>query len=223
MGLDCKWCWLLRMRGEFCACLKTNLSVGPLSLCVDCTVALRVLASGLGLWRVPLEGTAKLKTLVQRWHSNAEPWEALGVQVGLHARRHAVGALEASPSATKAITAIPEPPRVSHAKTFIKLLCASKNCTILFALGRPAAIAVTASHSILISSAKSFGIWRTSVCKCHVNSLSDEFTLLHIYNPPPLLFFCCPMRCERWLRFPLTHSYFVPWRHTVILGGWGHR
>lgn len=82
--------------------LQTYLSVGPLSLRVDGAVALGVLTGRLGLWRVPLEGAAKLKTLVLCWHGDAEPREALGVQVGLHARRHAVGALEASPPATQA-------------------------------------------------------------------------------------------------------------------------
>lgn len=58
---------------------------------------------------MPLEGTAELETLVLCWHGDAEPREALGVQVGLHARRHAVGALETSPPATQGVTAGPEP------------------------------------------------------------------------------------------------------------------
>lgn len=85
----------------FGASSHTYLSVGPLSLCVDGAVALCVLAGGLRLWRVPLEGTAELETLVLCRHGDAEPREALGVQVGLHARRHAVGALETGPPATR--------------------------------------------------------------------------------------------------------------------------
>lgn len=213
-------------KGEFCAFLKTNLSVGPLSLCVDGTVALCVLASRFGLWRVPLEGTAELETLVLCWHSNAEPWEALRVQVGLHTRRDAVGALEAGPPATKTITAIPEPTKshtVSHSKSLsqiiIFLLITAHFC---WCWDGQAVIAVTTTHSAVISPAKSFGIWRTSVCKCHVNRLSDEFTLLHIYNPPPLILLCCLMRCKWWLRHPFSHSCFLLWRPTIILGGWGH-
>lgn len=85
--------------------MQTHLSVGPLALCVDSSVALRVLARGLGLRRMPLEGAAELETLVLRWHGNAEPREALGVQVGLHARRHAVGAFETSAPARQRVRA----------------------------------------------------------------------------------------------------------------------
>lgn len=50
---------------------------------------------------MPLEGATELETLVLHWHGNAQPREALGVQVGLHARRHAVGALETGPSVSQ--------------------------------------------------------------------------------------------------------------------------
>lgn len=82
--------------------MHAHLSVRPLALRVDGAVALGVLAGRLRLGRVPLEGAAELEALVLRRHGDAEPREALGVQVGLHARRHAVGALEAgSPANTQ--------------------------------------------------------------------------------------------------------------------------
>lgn len=82
--------------------MHAHLSVRPLALRVDGAVALCVLARRLRLGRVPLEGAAELEALVLRRYGNAEPREALGVQVGLHARRHAVGALETgSPASTE--------------------------------------------------------------------------------------------------------------------------
>lgn len=69
---------------------------------MDGAVALGVLARRLRLGRVPLKGAAELEALVLRRHGDAEPRKALGVQVGLHTRRHAVGALETgSPANTE--------------------------------------------------------------------------------------------------------------------------
>lgn len=82
---------------------------------------------------MPLEGTAELETLVLRWHGDAEPREALRVQVGLHTRRHAVGAFETSPPATQGVTADPEPPGHAeyHMQAFLKSAFSSNNCTLL--------------------------------------------------------------------------------------------
>ncbi len=110
---------------KFHISVQTDLSVGPLSLRVDSAVALCVLASWLRLWRVPLERTAKLETLVLCWHGDAEPWEALGVQVGLHARCHAVGALKTSPPATQGVTVGPEPS--SHMEHYMQKLFSNHN------------------------------------------------------------------------------------------------
>lgn len=122
--------------GKFCISLQTYLSVSPLSLRVDCAVALSVLASWLWLWRVPLEGTAELETLVLCWHGNAEPWEAFRVQVGLYTRRHTVGALETSPPAMHSRPRAIRWRRVSHAKAFLKLNSSTNSSLFLLEQAR---------------------------------------------------------------------------------------
>lgn len=103
-------------KGRF---LQTHLSVSPLPLCVDRAVALSVLTGWLGLWRVPLEGTAKLETLVLRWHGNAEARETLRAQVGLHARCYTVRAFKTSPPVTQGVTRGSETFTAQHAKVFL--------------------------------------------------------------------------------------------------------
>lgn len=116
--------------------LDSYLFVGPLSLRVDGAMALCILAGGLGLRRVPLEGAAKLEAFVLHRHSDAQSREALGVQVGLHARRHAVGALETSSPARQGVNAVPE--KSSHTEKYMQMpsysviLLASINCTFFF-------------------------------------------------------------------------------------------
>ena len=97
-----------------------------------------------------MERTAELETFVLRWHGDAEPGEALGVQVGLHARRHAVGALEASTPATQGVTAGPEPS--GHTEYRMQ-----KPYSNHFFLSQ-AVTAVTTAHWVVLSPVKSFGI-----------------------------------------------------------------
>lgn len=132
--------------------LRAYLSVGPLALRVDCAVAIRVLAGGLRLRRVPLEGTAELETLVLRGHGDAESREALGVQVGLHTRRHAVGALETSPpgSRSRGPGAIGVTQSVACNKQDSVSL-ASNYCTFLLKQDSHAVAGVSAAPSAVIS------------------------------------------------------------------------
>lgn len=182
--------------------LQTYLPVCPLSLCVDGAVALSVLASGLRLWWVPLEGTTELETLVLCWHGNAKPREALRVQVSLHACRHAVGALETSSPATWGVTAGPETSSDTEyhmQKSFLKLY--SPPITAYSYRG-PDSHDVTATHAVVISPVKSSGIWHTSVCKCHVR-VSNK-CLLCFRFVAHLLSSCCAIwwggRCESHFR-----------------------
>lgn len=108
-----------------------------------------------------MEGAAELETLVLCWHGDAEPREALGVQVGLHARRHAVGALEASPPATQGVTAGPEPS--SHTEHRMQMPFSNHvfrliNAQFYGSRDSHAVTAVTTTHSVVISPAKSSGI-----------------------------------------------------------------
>lgn len=97
-----------------------------------------------------MEGTAELETLVLRWHGDAEPGEALGVQVGLHACGHAVGALETSPSATQGGTAGPGPSNHTQyrmQKHYSSQFFPSNDCTFLLEQDSHAVTAVTTTHS----------------------------------------------------------------------------
>lgn len=178
------------------------LSVGPLSLCVDGAVALCVLTGGLWLWRVPLKGAAKLKTLVLRRHCHAEPREALRVQVSLHARGHAVGAFETgspgrqSHSRLRAIH--------SHAPPRTSMFLWPDKCTFHFKHCR------RSHHNWhgYENPAKSFGIWHISVCKCHVCGLSHECLLCWSLQSDSLL-------CDRPHVSP--HSVLI----SSVMGGGG--
>lgn len=68
---------------------------------------------------MPLEGTAKLETLVLRWHGDAEARETLRAQVGLHARCYAIRALETSPPVTRGVTRGSETVAAKQAKVFL--------------------------------------------------------------------------------------------------------
>ena len=114
--------------------LQTHLSVSPLSLRVHRAVALGVLASWLGLWWVPLEGTAKLETLVLRWHGDTEARETLRAQVGLHARCYAIGAFETSPPVTQGVTRGSATVAVQHARVVSSSFC-SRPATTIQAVG----------------------------------------------------------------------------------------
>lgn len=206
--------WPLPAGSKIIKSLQTYLSVGPLSLRVDSAVTLCVLASRLGLWRVPLEGTAELKTLVLCWHGDAEPWEALRVQVGLHACRHAVGALEPGPPATQEVTAGPPTPEpFSHTeycmqKAYLKWFYFSYS-TFLF---EQACFQCIRNYSLRCDKS-CWILWHMTHQCVQMSCLWTQwwvFTLLQVYTPPPLILLCCLMRCEVWLRFPLLPSSFLP-------------
>lgn len=72
--------------------------------------------------------------------------------------------------------------RVSHAKAIFKSVLSQ------------AVTAVTNTHWVVLSPVQSFGIWRSSVCKCHVNRLSDECSLYNKFIPPLTLVSCVKRR-----------------------------
>lgn len=140
--------------------LQTHLSVSPLPLCVDRAVALGVLTGWFGLWWVPLEGTAKLETLVLCWHGDAEAWETLGAQVGLHACCYTIRAFETSPSVTQRVTRGSETFTVQHAKVFL-------TCILLhtpFAAGQRRLFMQLGWLHLLLND--------TQALKCHAGRLS---------------------------------------------------
>lgn len=224
---------------QLCMSLQMHayLSVSPLSLCVDGAVALGVLARRFRLRWVPLEGAAELEALVLRWHGDAEPREALGVQVSLHARRHAVGALETSPPANTGSHSRPAAIRwhsASHAQAFVKLH--SPLITVHSHCGGDSrdVSAVTTTHTAAISPVKSSGIWHTSVCKCHVCGPGDIcLPCFKFSTPPPVIVLRCLMRCESHFRCHTPVLPPLPGRHTLTLddykkrwrlltGAWSH-
>lgn len=147
-------------------------------------MALGVLAGRLRLRRVPLEGAAELKALVLCWHGDAEPWEALGVQVGLHTCRHAVGALETSPPATKRVSAI-HPIYTEHCIVVISI-----DCVVITTLNMPAYDTQTCENvmsvDLLINGLTSLNpAYPHPTLPCdEVQGLTQISALLSSFHPP---------------------------------------
>lgn len=186
--------------------LQTHLSVSPLPLCVDRAVALGVLTGWFGLWWVPLEGTAKLETLVLRWHGDAEARETLGAQVGLHACCYTIRAFETSPSVTQRVTRGSETFTVQQAKVFL-------TCILLhtpFAAGQQQLFMQLGWLHLLLND--------TQALKCHAGSTQ---CLPCLELVPHLFFILCHLRrcdsCTLFFSLSLSlSSHCQPWWSQVV-------